>query len=186
MSNDLLSIACVGVMVACAGGQSGNEGDMPAPPCAGDGALLEAAVLSTAAGCVELEVIRVLKTGTEVRDRSGNVLFSGRTEPGERLNGKLGIVYTVVTSFGPGDIVAALPMPWSDMLEFQIMPSNDDSIAGRWGSNTFSATFADIASPQCAAILEERLVEVESSPKTSTQQTQAQQIPNCGVLGDKP
>ncbi len=179
MQKRYLFIAWAGVTAACAGGQSGNEGELPAVPCAGEGALLEAVVVRAEAGCLELDVSRVVKSGLALRSGSDEIVFAGDSDPGVRLVGKLGVVYSLRSLFVPGDVVAALPVLWGDMLEFQVMPSDGDHVEGRWGGNKFTVSFTELASPQCEAILSERLVALDSSD-TATQQTEPPQSPpNC-------
>lgn len=179
MQKRYLLIAWAGLTTACAGGQSGNEGELPVVPCAGEGALLEAVVVRAEAGCLELDVLRVVKPGLELRGSSDEVVFAGDAEPGERLVGKLGVVYSLRSSFVPGDVVAALPVLWGDMLEFQVMPRDGNNVLGRWGGNKFTVSFTELASPRCEATLSERLVALDSS-EGGTQQTQPPPSPpNC-------
>ncbi len=179
MQKRYLFIAWAGLTAACAGGQSGNEGELPAVPCAGEGALLEATVVRAEAGCLELDVLRVVKAGIELRGSSDEIAFTGDTEPGVRLVGKLGVVYSLRSAFVPGDVVAALPVLWGDMLEFQVMPSDGNNIDGRWGGNKFTVSFTELASPQCEAILSERLVALDASDRATQQTEPPQSPPNC-------
>ena len=71
---------------------------------------MEAAVVRAEAGCLELDVLRVVKPGLALRGSSDEIVFTGDTEPGVRLVGKLGVVYSLRASFAPGDVVAALPV----------------------------------------------------------------------------
>lgn len=143
-------------MVACAGGQSGNEGDLPAPPCANDGALVTGTILALAEGCVTLDVVWVAKDGLPISNGDGRELFSGSAEPGDQLRGRIGQHYSYSHTFVVGETVVALPTAWGETLELQLMPLHGEDVDLQWGPASFSATLDELKSPECQATIRDR------------------------------
>jgi hypothetical protein len=141
----------------CDGGQSGNEGDIPAPPCAGQGALFQARVVDVGGGSVRLEVDAPVKAGAPILGAEGEVVFSGEVEPGDMLRGKLGTVYAWSHEFAIGEPVAVLAGTWGDLLEFQLMPMTGDRVIVQWTSETFESSLEELASEDCSERLSSRV-----------------------------
>lgn len=155
----------------CIGGQSGNEGDIPAPPCAGQGALFQAHVLDVGGGSVRLEVDALVKAGAPILDSEGDVVFGGDVEPGEVLRGKLGTIYAWSHEFAIDEPVAVLPGTWGSLLEFQLMPMTGDRVIVQWTSATFESRLEELAAEDCAERLSSS-VDLESDVRVDS---------GCGV-----
>jgi len=166
-------VAALGVGLApalgsgCIGGQSGNEGDIPAPPCAGQGALFQAHVLDVGGGSVRLEVDALVKAGEPILDAEGDVVFSGEVAPGEVLRGKLGTTYAWSHEFVIDAAVAVLAGTWGDELEFQLMPMSGDRVIVQWTSETFESTLEELAAGDCSQRLSSR-VELDSDVRVDS------------------
>jgi hypothetical protein len=141
----------------CIGGQSGNEGDIPAPPCAWQGALFQAHIVDVGGGSVRLEVDALVKASDPILDTEGGVIFSGDVEPGETLRGRLGTMYAWSHEFAIGEPVAALAVSWGDELEFQLMPMSGDRVIVQWTSETFESTLEELAAADCSRRLSSRV-----------------------------
>lgn len=168
-----LGLAALGVGLAplggvsCLGGQSGNEGDIPPPPCAGQGGLFQAHVLEVGEGNVRLEVDALVAAGDPIVDTEGRVLFSGEVAPGEVLRGKLGTIYAWSHEFAIDEPVAVLPGTWGDLLEFQLMPMRGDRVIVQWTSETVESTLEELAASDCSLRLRSR-VELDSDVRTDS------------------
>jgi hypothetical protein len=145
----------------CLGGQSGSEGEIPAAPCAGQGALFQAHVLDVGAGSVRLEVDAQVKAGDPLTNGDGVEIFSGTVEPGEVLSGRLGRVYAWSHEFTSGESVAVLPGPWGELPSFELMPMEGERVIVQWTSARFESTLEELAAEDCSQRLSER-VELDS------------------------
>lgn len=145
----------------CNGGQSGNEGDIPAPPCAGQGALFQAHILDVGGGSVRLEVDALVKAGYPLTNDDGTEIFSGEVQPGEVLRGRLGSVYSWSHEFSSGESVAVLPGPWQELLSFELMPMQGERVIVQWTSARFESTLEELAAEDCSERLAGR-VELDS------------------------
>lgn len=168
--------------IGCAGGQSGNEGELPVPPCAAQGALVAGRISTLGAGCVTLEVLWVAKDGVPVTNAEGRELFSGNANPGDALRGKLGQIYSYSHSFEEGDTVAALPILWGDHLELQLMPLDDEEVEVQWGAAQFRTALDDLASPTCEAIMQANAASADHDDGAPRATAQAPEVidPACG------
>lgn len=149
-----LRLAVFVLVSACAGGQSGSEGELPAPPCAGSGGLFEGRITRLESGCVTVEIDRVVSAGDGVLDSEGGVLFTRLSTEGDVVTGRLGTVYAYTHVFSVGESVAVLPGPFGDVLELQLLPIGPDGVEVQWGRRTGHVIIDDLAAPDCAERLE--------------------------------
>lgn len=181
-------VSCLGLLgcflaalTGCAGGQSGNEGERPAPPCAGSGLLFEAEILTLDDGCVTLRFERKVTGGSDLSDGAGTLLLSGETDAGDSATARLGTTYAFTHAFHAGEAVVALPRLWGDELEFQLMPLMDDEVDVQWGSKRMRATVDDLAAADCAERLDALVAQPRPSsgsvPQTPTSHQTAPQRP---------
>lgn len=151
------------LLCGCASGQSGNEGELPAAPCANDNTLFEARITSLKGGCVTAQVENVLNQGGGIVDGSGNLLLDD-LRVGDRLTAKLGAIYAYMHSFNEGDVVVVLPGLWGDVLEFQLLPIVPEGIEIHWGPRLIHASSDDLLAVDC----EERLQEMPDEGRSES------------------
>lgn len=180
-----LRIAACALLVqalGCAGGQSGNEGELPVPPCAGQGALVVGRISTLGAGCVTLEVLWVAEDGLPVTNGEGRELFSGNANAGAALRGKFGQIYSYGHTFNEGDTVAALPTLWGDHLELQLLPLDGEDVEVQWGAAHFQVTLDDLASPTCDATMRANAASADRDDGAPHATSQAPEViePACG------
>ena len=91
------------LLVACAGGQSGNEGELPPAPCGNGGVAISAEVSALSAGCVTLEVIEFFNAAPILDHEGRELLAEDELRVGERLQGRRGSGFAYNTSFASGN-----------------------------------------------------------------------------------
>jgi hypothetical protein len=171
---------------ACSlGGQSGNEGDMPAPPCAREGsALLRAHVIALEKGCVSVQVDEVIKT---IDDASlapdGGLVSSHWPSVGETLHGVLVTAYSYTQAFEVGAEVAVLVEGVPDPLAYlQLMPLVDDRIRIEWAGVRYEASFDELTRANCDAestARRETAEEIERSSSSTQDETPTSPPTTC-------
>lgn len=136
-------------LVACAGGQSGNEGDLPPAPCGSGGTVITAEVSALSASCVTLEVTGVAHAAA-VLDRDGRALL-GEDEltGGATLRGRRGTMYAYRHEFRVGDPVLVLVGEWDASLNFELMPLSGERVQIQWAGRAYEAPIAELASREC-------------------------------------
>lgn len=157
-------LACSFVgLAACAGGQSGAEGEEPAPPCAYGQAVLHARIAELAGGCVGVEVEELVSAGVPVHSSDGSVAFDGIVEPGELVRGHLFAHYAYTHSFQLNEEVAVFVGPGNYDLGLQLLLMVDGVVQIQWGKRPVQATLAELASPECPSLLSARYESNESA-----------------------
>lgn len=141
---------------ACSGGQSGAEGEEPAPPCAYGGPVLRAHIAELAGACVGVEVEELVSAGVPLRRSNGSVLFDGTAEPGETVRGRLLAFYAYTHSFQLNEEVAVLVGSGDSELTLQLLPVVDGVAQIQWGKSPIQATLAELVSPECPSLLTAR------------------------------
>jgi len=172
------------LLVACAGGQSGNEGQRPVPPCAGPGGLFEGRVIEVGNGCVTVQIDHVVSTGSGVLDGDGQVLFSGQAEVGDVVVGKLGTVYAYTHDFSDGESVVIAPGAFGDVLELQLMPGGSGEVEVHWGRRFGRLPVEDLVGADCVEQLESLPDGGGSTSRSSTQSQAAPEGAHCAPSGD--
>jgi hypothetical protein len=99
------------------------------------------------------------------------------------LRGKLGQYYSYTHDFAAGEHVAALPGPWGDQLEFQLMPMLGERIDIQWGRARTQSSLEELAASDCEARLRAR-VDLGSDVRTDSAGTvrtsPPAEPPECG------
>lgn len=152
---------------ACAVGQSGNEGDLPAAPCPHGGPLFEAEVVSLDSGCVTVKVKRILQQGEPVVDGNAAPLLDD-VQLDAQLTAKLGTTYAYRHEFSAEDAVVVLPGLWGDQLEFQLLPRSSNGVEIWWGPRLVYASTDDLVAADCTARLEQLPKQDRSESEAST------------------
>jgi hypothetical protein len=150
----LMSLASCGAgTFACGGGQSGSEGDPPAPPCAGDGLVLQGRITQLGAGCVSIAVDAATSGAQSVTSPAGALLLGANVSPGQVVRGRLGQVYSYAHDFALGDPVAALAGSWGDMLNLELLPRQDSTVRVQWAGRQFETSLSTLTSDECSAMM---------------------------------
>ena len=137
------------LLVACAGGQSGNEGDLPPAPCGNGGVVVSAEVSALSAGCVTLEVIEIFNPASVLDGEGRELLAEDELRAGERLRGRRGSVYAYQHEFHVGERVVALVDSWDTQLSFELMPLDGDRVQVQWAGRAYETSLVELALPDC-------------------------------------
>lgn len=137
------------LLVACSGGQSGNEGDISAMPCGGGGLVLAAQVSALDQSCVTIEVTQIASAAPVFDDQGRALLDVGDVAVGEHLRGRRGSVYAYLHEFSVGEPVAALVGSWEEQLNFELMPMNGELVQIQWVGKEYETSLAELALPEC-------------------------------------
>ena len=133
------------LLVACAGGQSGNEGDLPPVPCGNGGVVISAEVSALSAGCVTLEVIEIFNAAPILDHEGRELLAEDELRVGERLQGKRGRVYAYQHEFRIGEQVVALVDSWDTQLNFELMPMQGERLQVQWAGRAYETSLVEFA-----------------------------------------
>jgi hypothetical protein len=139
--------------VAC-GGQSGNEGELPAAPCARSQPTVVGRIEALGEGCVSVRVERVVQAGDPVVGHSSEVILEGPPMPGSVLRGYLDATYAWRHAFAAEDPVAVVVSSRGDMLSLQLLPVEDVRVQAQWGKVQLQFTLDDLIAPDCQTKLE--------------------------------
>ena len=179
----VLALAAIGC-----GGQSGNEGELPAAPCAREDALVVGHIESVGGGCVSVRVERVVSAGALT---SLDVVLQ-QLERGATISGRLGRIYSSRHDFQQGDAVVVIASageasPAGVWLE--LFPYRDDRAEVQWGLAQLQIELNVLHAPDC----DERLwARRESAPQLESTLSDhgvttppANPEPMCGVTGSR-
>ena len=136
------------------GGQSGNEGELPAAPCARNQAVVVGRIEAIGGGCVTVRVDRVAAAGEPLLSLDGDEVFDGRPVPNAALSGYFASAYAFRHEFRAGERVAAIIGTRGDMLSLELFPLDGDRVQARWAHADLSLTLVDLIAADCQSKLE--------------------------------
>jgi hypothetical protein len=175
---------CWLLALSACGGQSGNEGDLPAAPCARDNAFVVGRIEEVGAGCVSVRVERVVSAGMPLPAADGGVRSDGEPEVGELLRGRLGTIYSYDHEFERADSVALFVEPWGDdAIALQLFPVDGDRVQIHWAGQRLELEVAEMVEVDCQSKLEARRKpsdDVRHGGGGSVQTSPAEPEPMCG------
>jgi hypothetical protein len=137
------------LVAACAGGQSGGEGELPAPPCAYGRALIQGTVVELASGCVGVQTTRVLSAGVTASADAPELA------PGDTIRGTLRAVYAYRHTFEPDQEVAGFVEADGDGgWALDLMPVTAGEAQIDWAGALLSRSLDALAAEDCPSQLQ--------------------------------